>query len=113
MSKSFLLLFFKKEDLPECGVQRQVGPLKIPICEKEKPGRALALTKKRSISFLKKRNKKLLLFAPSRRFKWANQVLPLIGKSFLVLFSKKNCYLPYANASRTFMTIASNAAASS
>jgi hypothetical protein len=38
---------------------------------------------------LKKRNKKLLLFAPSRRFKWANQVLPLIGKSFLVLFFKK------------------------
>jgi hypothetical protein len=46
-------------------------------------------TKKGSISFLKKRNKKLLLFAPSRRFKWANQVLPLIGKSFLVLFFKK------------------------
>jgi hypothetical protein len=38
---------------------------------------------------LKKRTKKLLLFAPSRRFKWANQVLPLIGKSFLVLFFKK------------------------
>jgi hypothetical protein len=38
---------------------------------------------------LKKRNKKLLLFAPSRRFKWANQVLPLIAKSFLLLFFKK------------------------
>jgi hypothetical protein len=38
---------------------------------------------------LKKRNKKLLLFAPRRRFKWANQGLPLIGKSFLVLFFKK------------------------
>jgi hypothetical protein len=38
---------------------------------------------------LKKRNKKLLLFAPSRRFKWANPVLPLRGKSFLVLFFKK------------------------
>jgi hypothetical protein len=38
---------------------------------------------------LKKINKKLLLFAPSRRFKWASQVLPFIGKSFLVLFFKK------------------------
>ncbi len=37
---------------------------------------------------MKKRNKKLLLFAPSRRLKWANQVLPFIGKSFLVLFFK-------------------------
>jgi hypothetical protein len=46
-------------------------------------------TKKGSISFLKKRNKKLLLFAPSRRLKWANQVLPFIGKSFLFLFFKK------------------------
>jgi hypothetical protein len=46
-------------------------------------------TKKGSISFLKKRNKKLLLFAPSRPFKWANQMLPLRGKSFLVLFFKK------------------------
>jgi hypothetical protein len=46
-------------------------------------------TKKGSISFLKKRNKKLLLFAASRRFTWANQVLPLIDKSFLVLFFKK------------------------
>jgi hypothetical protein len=48
-----------------------------------------APTNKGSISFLKKRNKKLLLFASSRWFKWANQVLPLIGKSFLVLFFKK------------------------
>jgi hypothetical protein len=38
---------------------------------------------------LKKRNKKLLLFAPSRWFNWASQVLPLIGKGFLVLFFKK------------------------
>jgi hypothetical protein len=38
---------------------------------------------------LKKRTKKLLLFAPSRRFKRANQVLPFLGKSFLVLFFKK------------------------
>jgi hypothetical protein len=45
--------------------------------------------KKGSISFLKKRNKKLLLFAAGRRFKWANRVLPFIGKSFLVLFFKK------------------------
>jgi hypothetical protein len=47
-------------------------------------------TKKGSISFLKKRNKKLLLFATSRRFQWANQVPPLIGKCFLVLFFKKD-----------------------
>jgi hypothetical protein len=57
-------------------------------------------TKKGSISFLKKRNKKLLLFAPSRRLKWANQVLPLIGKSFLVLFFKKellpSAFLPFS-----------------
>jgi hypothetical protein len=50
-------------------------------------GRVLRATRrwKGSISFLKKRNKKLFLFAPSRRFKWANQVLPRTDKSFLVL----------------------------
>jgi hypothetical protein len=56
--------------------------------------------KKGSTSFLKKRSKKLFFFAPSRRFKWANQVLPLIGKSFLVLFFKKELlpfYIPCAN----------------
>ncbi len=35
-----------------------------------------ALAKKGSISFLKKRNKKLLLSAPSRRFKWQIRCCP-------------------------------------
>jgi hypothetical protein len=43
----------------------------------------------RRTSFLKKRSKKLLLIAASRRFKWANQALPAIDKSFLVLSFKK------------------------
>jgi len=43
---------------------------------------------------LKKSNKKLLLFLPSHRFKWANQVVLVTGKSFLFLFFKKrNCFL--------------------
>jgi hypothetical protein len=45
---------------------------------------------------LKKRNKKLLLFAAGRRFKWANQVLPFKVKVFWFFFSKKNCFLPLA-----------------
>jgi hypothetical protein len=47
------------------------------------------LKEKERTSFLKKRSKKLLLIAASRPFKWANAVLPLIDKSFLLLFFKK------------------------
>jgi hypothetical protein len=43
----------------------------------------------RSPSFLKKRSKKLLSIASSRRFKRANPVVPVMSKSFLVLFFKK------------------------
>jgi hypothetical protein len=43
----------------------------------------------RRTSFLKKRSKKLLLIASSTRSKWANPVLPVTDKSFLVLFFKK------------------------
>jgi hypothetical protein len=42
-----------------------------------------------STSFLKKRSKKLLQIAASRRSKGFNWVLPLTVKSFLVLFFKK------------------------
>jgi len=45
--------------------------------------------KEGSTSFLKKRSKKLLLIASHKRFDGANSVLPLIVKSFLVLFFKK------------------------
>jgi hypothetical protein len=38
---------------------------------------------------LKKATKKLSLFPPNRQIKWANQELPLMCKSFLVLFFKK------------------------
>jgi hypothetical protein len=38
---------------------------------------------------LKKRSKKLLLIAPSVRYKLANRVLPAMDKSCLVLFFKK------------------------
>jgi hypothetical protein len=38
---------------------------------------------------LKKRTEKLLLVAPRRRFKWADQVVRLTDKSFLVLFLGK------------------------
>jgi hypothetical protein len=48
-----------------------------------------AMKKEGRTSFLKKRSKKLLLIASSRRFKGANWVLPLTDKSFLVLFFKK------------------------
>jgi hypothetical protein len=40
-------------------------------------------------SFLKKRSKKLLLIASTRRAKRPNQVLTAIDKSFLLLFFKK------------------------
>jgi hypothetical protein len=46
-----------------------------------------------SISFLKKRNKKLLHIARRTRPKQGNSVPPEIDKSFLVLFSKKNIFL--------------------
>jgi hypothetical protein len=42
-----------------------------------------------STSFLKKRSKKLLLMAASIVFKVATWVMPAKGKSFLVLFFKK------------------------
>jgi hypothetical protein len=43
---------------------------------------------------LKKRSKKLLLNATSERYSRANLAPPAIGKSFLVLFFKKEL-LPY------------------
>jgi hypothetical protein len=50
------------------------------IAQAEKKGRT---------SFLKKRSKKLLLIASSRRFKSANWMQLVTDKSFLVLFFKK------------------------
>jgi hypothetical protein len=38
---------------------------------------------------LKKRSKKLLLIAANMQVKWAKLMVPLIDKSFLVLFFKK------------------------
>jgi hypothetical protein len=40
-------------------------------------------------SFLKKRNKKLLLIAVGLVFKWANRVMSVMDESFLLLFFKK------------------------
>jgi hypothetical protein len=47
------------------------------------------MKKEGSISFLKKRNKKLLTVACTIRAQWAAAMLPKIDKSFLVLFFKK------------------------
>ncbi|HTZ71796.1 MAG TPA: hypothetical protein VMB71_14160 [Acetobacteraceae bacterium] len=46
-------------------------------------------TKEGSISFLKKRNKKLLTLAPGSGAKWVASALAATDKSFLVLFFKK------------------------
>jgi hypothetical protein len=50
-------------------------------------------TSKDAVLFEKKRTKKLLFIAASIRPKWADQEAPVTDKSFLVLFSKKNCCL--------------------
>jgi hypothetical protein len=49
----------------------------------------LMFRKEGSSSFLKKRSKKLLLLAAGISRRGANWVLPVIYKSFLVLFFKK------------------------
>jgi hypothetical protein len=46
-------------------------------------------TRQGSISFLKKRNKKLLILARNSRLKCVEPVPPATDKSFLVLFFKK------------------------
>jgi hypothetical protein len=54
--------------------------------------------KQGSISFLKKRNKKLLNVACSIGARYVASVLPVTDKSFLVLFFKKellSCNLPF------------------
>jgi hypothetical protein len=43
------------------------------------------LPNKRKSFFFEKRTKELLLFAPGRRFKWANQAVPVTEKSVLLL----------------------------
>jgi hypothetical protein len=48
-----------------------------------------ALRKQGSISFLKKRNKKLLSVACRIRAQWGASMMPETDKSFLVLFFKK------------------------
>jgi hypothetical protein len=50
--------------------------------------------KEEGTSFLKKRSKKLLPVAASRRSKRANSSLRATAKSFLVLFFKKELLLP-------------------
>jgi hypothetical protein len=49
-------------------------------------------TKQESISFLKKRNKKLLSVARRRGAHQVNSVAPETDKSFLVLFFKKELF---------------------
>jgi hypothetical protein len=48
---------------------------------------------KKSTSFLKKRSKKLLLIAASMHLKRADWMAPRTGKSFLLLFFKKEDFL--------------------
>jgi hypothetical protein len=53
------------------------------------PQRARSSEKRRKTSFLKKRSKKLLALASGVEDKRGASVLPETGKSFLVLFFKK------------------------
>ena len=54
----------------------------------------IRISKKRSASFLKKRNKKLLSIGHGTEFEPANSVLSETDKNFLVLFYKKE-HLPF------------------
>jgi hypothetical protein len=55
------------------------------------------LLRKQGSSFLKKRTKKLLSVTGNTNARWSNQKLAASGKSFLLLFFKKEVLLPTLN----------------